>query len=76
MVNSVADVIDLWPSAEAFGDDIGLKWPGHGRVMKVRGRIPSKHWPRVVEQAARRGLPVTEDLLRRIHRKAPEAVTA
>jgi hypothetical protein len=76
MVNSVADLIELWPSAEAFSADIGLKWPGHGRVMKLRSRIPREHWPRVVAAAAVRDLPVTEDLLQRLHQRQPQAVAS
>jgi hypothetical protein len=76
MVNTVADLIELWPSAEVFGADIGLKWPGHARVMKLRGRIPDDYWPKVVAAARQRGIPVTEQVLKRIHRSEPAAVEA
>ena len=53
---SVADLIRLWPSQEQFGDDLGLKWRSHGRVMRVRNRIPRPYWPAVVSAAQRRGI--------------------
>lgn len=65
---SVPDIIELWPSAEHFSADLGLKWPGYGRVMKMRGRIPRKHWPKVLVSAEQRGLPVTERILEQAHR--------
>ena len=65
---SVAEIIELWPTSEAFGDDLGLKRRGdHARVMKVRGRIPRHHWPRVLEAAKNRGLPLDEDILEAAH---------
>jgi hypothetical protein len=62
---TVAEIIGKWPSAEAFGLDLDLKHRGdHARVMKVRGRIPRAHWPRVLEAAKSRGIALTEaDLL-------------
>lgn len=62
-VTNVADIISLWPSAEAFAKDLGLKHIGHGRVMKLRGRIPRQHWPRVLAAAERRSIPITEQML-------------
>jgi hypothetical protein len=75
-ISTVAALIDLWPSAEAFGGDIGLKWPGHARVMKMRGRIPDDYWPRIVAAAEMRGLPVSEELLRRLHQRQPDMVAS
>lgn len=70
---TVADIIGLWPNSEAFAEDLGLKRGGdHARVMKVRGRIPRYHWPRVLEGAARRHIPLTERLLERAHEHEPE----
>jgi len=67
-ISSVAEVIELWPSSEAFGDDLGLKRRGdHARVMKVRRRIPRRHWPQVLEAAERRGLPLSRADLERAH---------
>lgn len=51
---NVAKIIEKWPSAEVFADDLGLKYRSHGRVMKVRGRIARQYWPAVVECAQKR----------------------
>lgn len=68
---SVADIIGMWPTAEAFGDDLGLKRRGdHARVMKVRGRIPRHHWPRVLEAALKRKFHLTEKILEAAHVRA------
>ena len=55
-----ASIIDLWPSAEHFADDLGLKFRSHARVMKMRGRIPSKYHEAVTEAAKRRGIALPE----------------
>lgn len=65
---TVAQIIGLWPTAEAFGDDLELKRRGdHARVMKVRGRIPRHRWPKAIEAAKRRGITLTETDLERAH---------
>ena len=70
-MRSASDIINLWPSAEIFADDLGLKWRSHGRVMKSRGRIPEKYWPAVVEAAKKRNLKkITFSALERIHEGA------
>lgn len=51
-----ASIIDLWPSAEHFADDLGLKHRGHGRVMKLRGRIPERYHEAVKVAAEKRGI--------------------
>jgi hypothetical protein len=51
-----ASIIDLWPSAEQFAADIGLKYPSHARVMKVRGRIPPAYEQRIIAAASARGI--------------------
>ncbi len=62
-ISSFADVIDLWPSAEALAGDIGVR-PGLPPVWKHRRAIPSKHWLAVAEAAAQRGIAgVTVDAL-------------
>lgn len=69
---TVDSLISLWPSAEVFADDIGLKWRSHARVMKIRGRIPRAYWPKVAEAAERRGINgVSIAQLERIH--APQS---
>lgn len=71
--HTVVEIIELWPTSEAFGDDLGLKRRGdHARVMKVRGRIPRHHWPRVLEAAKKRGLPLNEGVLEAAHARKME----
>jgi hypothetical protein len=53
---TVRDIIEKWPSAADMARDIGLRRPGHGAMMKMRGSIPIQHWPRLVEAAAERGI--------------------
>lgn len=65
---TVAELIELWPSAEQFSDDLGLKYRSHGRLMKVRGSIPRNRWDSVVQAATSRGIDgVTHRLLERLH---------
>lgn len=69
---TIAELIALWPSAEVFSDDLGLKWRSHGRVMKVRRRIPVAYWDAVVSSARRRGIGgITHDLLKELHSQPP-----
>jgi hypothetical protein len=70
----VATIIDRWPSAEAFGQDIGLKYRSHARTMKVRGSIPRAHWPKVLEAARRRAIALTQQDLEQAHQR--EAVAS
>lgn len=53
-IKRFADVIDLWPSAAAYGADIGIE-AGTARQMRNRDSIPSEHWKATVEAAALRG---------------------
>lgn len=69
---TASDIIGRWPSAEQFGRDIGLKYPSHARVMKLRGGIPRAHWQAVIEAAEARGFTITRDDLMRAHATAPE----
>lgn len=73
---SAADIIDRWPSPKAFGEDIGVKL-SHVHVMKVRGSIPARRWPRVVEAAKARSIPLTMEQVERAHAApAPEQGSA
>jgi hypothetical protein len=62
-----SDIISLWPSAEHFAADIGLRYASYGRVMKMRGRIPAKYWDRTVEAAARRGIRLDRNDIAQAH---------
>lgn len=68
-MDAVARIISLWPSAEHFAADVGLKYPSYGRVLKMRGRIPDRYWDAAVAAAERRGLALTRDDLEAAHPK-------
>jgi hypothetical protein len=73
---TVRDLIKLWPNAEAFAADLGLKNGGsHARVMKMRGSIPRVYWPAMVEAAGRRGFALTEEQIKTAHASAAELET-
>ncbi len=52
-LETIDDLIGLWPSDADFGRDIGVK-PSHVGVMKLRRKIASDHWPAIRDAAARR----------------------
>lgn len=67
-VETVAELMALWPSISDFARDINLKKPSHGTVMKLRGSIDVDHWPAVIAAAEKRAIAdVTADLLMKIH---------
>lgn len=71
-MNTIDDLMRLWPSISDFGRDIGVK-PSHAHVMRARGSIPSEHWQAVIDAAAARGIGgITADSLVRLHAKAVE----
>ena len=49
------DVIDSWPSLQAFADDLEVAYVT-AQVMRHRNSIASKRWQRVVECAGHRGI--------------------
>lgn len=55
MISTYADIIGLWPSAEALADDIGESGVTV-RAWRNRGSIPSSRWLDIVAAAERRGL--------------------
>lgn len=71
-MNCVADIIDLWPSAVVFADDVGVS-PVRARAWKQRDSIPGSFWRRVVDAAEGRGYgEVTLELLARLAARAIE----
>lgn len=64
---TVQTIIERWPSAEHFASDLGLRYPSYGRVMKMRNRIPSKHWEPLLAAARARGIVLTRDELNDAH---------
>lgn len=47
------EIIDLWPSIEAFADDVGAK-VATARKWRQRGRIPSEYWVKTEQAASER----------------------
>lgn len=66
-MQTVSQIIEQWPSAETFADDIGLKHRSHARVMKLRGSIPRRYWLLVIDAAAKRGIRLDEASLSASH---------
>lgn len=54
IMNSFDELIGLWPTAEAFAQDLGISGQ-HARAMKRRNNIDQKYWVGVVEAAIKRG---------------------
>lgn len=55
-MSTVQDIFDKWGSASDLARAIGLKRASHGTLMKCRGSIPQKYWPRLVEASKDRGI--------------------
>ena len=53
-MDSFSSIINLWPTAEAFAEDVGISGV-LARQWRRRNKIPSEHWNRVVGAAACRG---------------------
>jgi hypothetical protein len=70
-MKTVLDIIGLWPNAEQFARDIGVKYPSYGRVMKLRRRIPRVHWPALVEASQKIGKPVSREEIEAAHLATP-----
>tara|TARA_R110002020_G_scaffold470280_1_gene696006 strand:+ start:3085 stop:3300 length:216 start_codon:yes stop_codon:yes gene_type:complete len=61
-MKSFSQIIEMWPTAEVFGADIGIA--GHlARKWKARNTLPSRHWNTVVEKARERGIDVSLHIL-------------
>lgn len=57
------DIISMWPTAKAFGTDVGVSGLV-ARQWRRRNSIPSSHWRAVVDAAQKRGFTdVTEAAL-------------
>jgi hypothetical protein len=65
------DLIALWPSVAAFGEDAGsgLLDPkpvraNHVHTIKARKKLPSEYWPGIIAGAKARGIRgITAELL-------------
>ncbi len=51
------DLIARWPTTRAFARDAGCS-PTLVRQWRHRDFVPAQYWPRIVEGAARRGIPL------------------
>ena len=68
------DIIDQWPSGVALASDLGEQ-PGTVRSWRLPDRgIPSRHWPRLIEAARRRGIYLTYEMLHGVYQSANEKV--
>lgn len=54
MSKSHAELIALWPSLSEFAAAIAVNYD-QAKLMKRRNSIAVEHWPKLVEDAARRG---------------------
>lgn len=65
-MQTVADIIGLWPNAVALADELGVSVITV-RSWKQRNSIPPVHWLSLVDRAASRGIEgVTLEALARI----------
>lgn len=66
-ITSFDDLFTRWPRQGHLSADLGVS-PQHLRMMRVRGSIPVRFWPRMVAAAARRGIAGLDyELLVRLH---------
>ena len=74
-MESVAEIIDALGGSTAFGVICGFtKNPGaRGSDMRQRESIPVVYWPRIVEAAQARGIPIDSNVLMRVHLTRTEA---
>lgn len=58
-ISSFRDVIARWPTTRAFARDAGCS-PTLVRQWRHREFVPAQYWPRIVEGAAKRGIPLID----------------
>jgi hypothetical protein len=73
-MDSIAAIIEAFGGSSEFGGVCGFaKNPAaRGNDMKQRGSIPQRYWPRLVDEAKRRDLPITTETLLKAHAGATE----
>jgi hypothetical protein len=75
-MQTYADVIGLWDSAEQFGADLDILGVT-ARAWRNRNSIPPERWKDVVAAAQRRGFAqVTTDLLAEIAARSQKPTTS
>jgi hypothetical protein len=57
--SSFRDVIARWPATRSFARDAGCS-PTLVRQWRHRDFVPAHYWPRIVEGARRRGIPLID----------------
>lgn len=73
-MNSVPELIDAFGGSTDFARALDLAWPSTASEMKRNGSIHPRHWPKVIEAAAERGIEgVTAEFLMRLHAREKEA---
>jgi len=65
-MQALRDIFAIWPSIKAMADDLDEK-PDTVKRWRIRRRIPSDVWPRIIEKAARREQLVTAAQLLDLH---------
>ena len=69
------DVIARWPATRSFARDAGCT-PTLVRQWRHRDFVPAHYWPRIVEGARRRGIPLIDtSLLAQLAAKRRTAAT-
>jgi hypothetical protein len=54
------EITYLWPSPAALAEDLGVSIHAV-RKYRMVGHIDARHWPRLLDAAAKRGIPLTAD---------------
>lgn len=70
---TVAEIVDKLGGPTKFGEICGftVNQASRGSDIRRRGSIPVDYWPKIVEVALERGLPITYETLVEAHTMAP-----
>lgn len=71
-MQALQDIFDIWGSDKAMADDLDQK-ADTVKHWRLRGRIPSDAWPRIIEKAARKEQLVTAAQLLDLHSRKTNA---
>lgn len=75
MINTVEDLIELWPEPRVanFGRDLGIPVE-HASAIKRRNSIPVRFWPKLLDSAREREIDgLNYDVLVGLHQKGAAA---
>ncbi len=70
---TLQDIFSIWPSDRAMAEELSEK-TDTVKHWRLRGRIPSDVWPKIIEKAARRETLVTASQLLDLHAGARRKV--